>query len=81
MNGNWFLTGSRDSKIKVYDIRKTEKEFNCFEGHDDPINVVGWHPFKEDLFASASNGAKNGQIIYWSASLGSMLHKIDNAHD
>jgi WD40 repeat protein len=60
VNGNWFLTGSRDSKIKVFDIRKTEKEFNCFEGHDDQIAVVAWHPFKEDLFASASSAPHHG---------------------
>jgi WD40 repeat protein len=40
--------------MKVFDIRKTEKEINCFEGHDEKITVVAWHPFKEDLFASAS---------------------------
>jgi polyadenylation factor subunit 2 len=81
VNGNWFLTGSRDSKIKVYDIRKLDQEFNVFEGHDDPVNVVAWHPFKEDLFASATHSQKNGQIIYWHASSGVMLHKIDFAHE
>lgn len=81
INGNWFLTGSKDCKIKVFDVRKAEKEFYCFEGHEDPVNVVSWHPFKEDLFVSGSNGSRNGQLIYWAASLGHMLHKIDNAHD
>jgi len=34
VNGNWFLTGSKDQKIKVFDIRKAQSEINCFEGHD-----------------------------------------------
>lgn len=29
VNGNWLLTGSRDSTIKIHDIR-TMKEFNVF---------------------------------------------------
>jgi len=35
INGNWFLTGSKDSKLKVFDIRKADSEFNCFQGHDE----------------------------------------------
>ena len=64
VNGNWLLTGSRDSKIKVFDIRNMSQEVNCFEGHEDKVNVVTWHPTKEELFASASH---NGQIILWAA--------------
>ena len=55
-------------------------EFNCFEGHEDHVTVVTWHPHKEELFASASH---NGQIIFWlakSAGRDGMLHRIDNAH-
>ena len=55
VNGIWFLTGSRDHKIKVFDIRKIDIEINQFEGHDDKVNVVTWHPIKEELFASASH--------------------------
>ena len=35
INGNWFLTGSKDSKIKVFDLRKPSLEINCYEGHED----------------------------------------------
>lgn len=55
-------------------------EFNCFEGHEDQVTVVAWHPHKEELFASASH---NGQIIFWlakSAGREGMLHRIDGAH-
>ncbi len=69
MNGNWFLSASKDSKIKIFDLRKTDKEFNCFEGHQDSVSVVAWHPYKEELFASASGSStqlkENGQIIFW----------------
>lgn len=77
VNGNWFLTGSRDQKIKVFDVRRTDKEFNCFEGHDEQVTVLAWHPFKEELFVSASSASNNGQIIFWQALSGGMLHKID----
>ena len=54
INGNWLLTGSRDSSLKVHDIR-TMKEFNVFQRHEDQVTVVAWHPYKEELFASASH--------------------------
>jgi len=78
----WFLTGSKDHKIKLFDIRKMDQEMQSFEAHDDKVNVVTWHPTKEELFASASN---NGQIILWSANQMNkpgegLLHKIENAH-
>ena len=41
-----------------------QQEVNCFEGHECKVNVVTWHPTKEELFASASH---NGEIILWSA--------------
>lgn len=40
-----------------------------------------WHPFKEELFASA---AHDGHIIIWAASMlgkEGMLHKIEKAHN
>jgi len=53
INGNWLLTGSQDASLKVHDIR-VMKEFNHFQGHDNQVTSVDWHPFKEELFASGS---------------------------
>lgn len=75
VNGNWLLTGSRDATVKVHDIRMM-KEFNVFQKHEDQVTVVAWHPFKEELFASASH---NGEIMYWLANSGH-LHTISKAH-
>lgn len=38
--------------------------------------MVAWHPYKEELFASASH---NGQIIYWLANSGHLC-TVEKAH-
>ena len=38
INGIYLLTGGRDQKIKLFDIRKMNAgEVGCFEGHTDPV--------------------------------------------
>ena len=64
INGNWFLTGSKDCHIKVYDLRKANYEINCYACKEDPVQVVAWHPHKEELFAS---GTQKGAVAFWTA--------------
>ena len=45
-------------------------------GHEDQVTVVAWHPFKEELFATASH---DGQISYWLTGSG-ILHHVPEAH-
>ncbi len=52
------------------------KEFNIFQGHDNQVTTVDWHPFKEELFVS---GSLSGQIIFWHANFGH-LHTTEKAH-
>ena len=77
VNGTYLLSGGRDYKIKLYDIRKIEKEVKQFDGHKDAILTVQWHPFKEEIFASAD---QLGTISFWKQSYGK-LHDIKNAHN
>jgi polyadenylation factor subunit 2 len=37
INGNWFLTGSKDCHIKVYDLRKPSYEINVYACKEDPV--------------------------------------------
>jgi WD40 repeat protein len=61
INGNWLLTGSQDMSLKIHDIRMM-KELQHFQGHDNQVTTVAWHPHKEELFVS---GSLSGQIIFW----------------
>jgi WD40 repeat protein len=38
------------------------KDLCDFEGHPDEVIAIQWHPFKEEIFASA---CKAGQISFW----------------
>ena len=53
VNGIYLLTGSKDHQIKLFDIRNMSGPVREFEGHKDAVLVVEWHPFKEEIFASA----------------------------
>ena len=75
INGNWLLTGSQDMSLKIHDIRMM-KELQHFQGHDNQVTTVAWHPHKEELFVS---GSLSGQIIFWQANYG-LLHMIERAH-
>ena len=53
-----------------------KQEVKEFEGHKDAVLVVQWHPFKEEIFASA---CQSGQISFWKQNYGK-LHDIKQAH-
>jgi polyadenylation factor subunit 2 len=52
VNGIYLLTGSRDSKIKLFDIRAMDREVKEMEDVSSMIGSLLWHPFKEEVFAS-----------------------------
>jgi len=39
-----------------------QQEVKEFEGHKDSVLVIQWHPFKEEIFATA---CQSGQISFW----------------
>ena len=50
-NGNWLLSGSKDTSIKIFDIR-VMKNFSTLKSHHASISALEWHPEWEELFAS-----------------------------
>lgn len=45
---------SSDKTIALWDMRNLSKKLHSFENHSDEILQVGWSPFHEACFASAS---------------------------
>ncbi|EUB63268.1 WD repeat-containing protein 33 [Echinococcus granulosus] len=78
MNGNWFLTASRDHLIKLFDLRYMRTELQTFRGHKKEVTRVAWHSCHESLFAS---GSGDGAIHFWCAGTETELGVIDDAHD
>ncbi|KAL7712790.1 Polyadenylation factor subunit [Entamoeba marina] len=51
-NGKWFLTCSKDHKIKLHDIRMINQPLMTFSRHDKDVTTINWHPINEDYFVS-----------------------------
>lgn len=76
INGNLFLSGSKDHTVKVSDIRMM-KELQTFKGHDSEVNTICWHPVHQEVFCSAGADQK---IIYWKVG-DEKSFTIKKAHD
>ena len=61
-NGQWLITASRDHSIKLFDIRRLNRELQTFRGHKKEALCLSWHPFHEELFCS---GGSDGAIFFW----------------
>lgn len=77
LNPNWFLSGSRDNLVKVFDIR-TMKEFQTNRAHKKEITALTWHPTNERLFGS---GSHDGAIHQWFVGESESQAEITGAHD
>lgn len=59
-----FLTGSKDSKISLWDIRKPEFKLYTFESHGDAVSLpdqvikLEWCPYDVNYFSSCSEDNK-----------------------
>jgi polyadenylation factor subunit 2 len=62
MNGWWLLSGAKDHKVKLVDIRKMNRELATFGGHRAEVSALDWHPVHERLFSSAT---MDGAIRYF----------------
>jgi WD40 repeat protein len=51
-NGNSFVTGGRDQKLKLFDLRRTADALMTFNGHKNEITALAMHPHDETLFVS-----------------------------
>ena len=63
----WLLTGSMDTTIKLFDLRKMQ-ELYTFQGHKKDVWCLSWHPMHHGLFAS---GGRDGMLNYWIVGQGS----------
>ena len=77
LNPYWFLSGSRDNLVKVFDIR-TMKDFQTNRAHKKEITSLTWHPTSERLFAS---GSHDGVIHHWFVGESETQGEITGAHD
>jgi len=76
--GNLFATGSKDSTVKIFDIRALGRTVSTFRGHSSEVRVMQWHPQHDNLLLS---GDYNGQLAYWVVGESSSAHtRIENAH-
>lgn len=59
------VTGSEDSSISFFDMRKKDKPINTLMGHGGTVTAVSW-AYDESLLASAD---ANGMVILWTRKL------------
>jgi WD domain, G-beta repeat len=60
-NGNWLLSGSKDTTCKLFELRMN-RELQRFLGHTKEVNTVAWHPLQESLFVT---GGADDAILHW----------------
>jgi polyadenylation factor subunit 2 len=77
LNPHWFLSGSRDNLVKLFDIR-IMKDFQTMRAHKKEITSLAWHPTSERLFAS---GSHDGAIHHWFVGDSETQGEITGAHD
>ncbi|CAD8189551.1 unnamed protein product [Paramecium pentaurelia] len=53
-NEYFFITGSEDKRINLFDMRNTEKPLHTFESHGDQILSLKWSPHNMKIFVSSS---------------------------
>jgi WD40 repeat protein len=68
MNGNVLVTGSEDTKAKVWDLR-TQKCINTFREHSGIINSIQLSPDAR----WAATGGDDGALKIWDISSGKVL--------
>lgn len=83
LNGNWFLTSSKDHTIKLFDLRNLTQEMQVFKtehlvGRGNEQTCLKWHPIHEGLFAS---GGGNGYVHFWYVNEPDEVGVIKQAHD
>lgn len=70
-------TGSRDTSVRVFDIR-TFKQLEVFNGHKKDVACVAWHPVHHDVLSS---GDFDGTLIHWTLASASPRVVLEKAHD
>ncbi|EGD75123.1 hypothetical protein PTSG_06778 [Salpingoeca rosetta] len=76
-DGNALLSASRDSLIKLYDIRMM-KEVHTYRAHRKEVNSLAWHPLYEDMFVS---GGADGDLHFWLQGTETPIGSMERAHE
>eukprot|EP01094_Clydonella_sp_ATCC50884_P011283 TRINITY_DN2108_c0_g1_i3.p1 TRINITY_DN2108_c0_g1~~TRINITY_DN2108_c0_g1_i3.p1 ORF type:complete len:423 (+),score=113.76 TRINITY_DN2108_c0_g1_i3:39-1271(+) len=58
----FFISGSTDKTIRLWDTRKLTKPVYSFYGHTDEVYTVQWSPSSPLVFAS---GSKDRRVMIW----------------
>nr|XP_043623000.1 WD-40 repeat-containing protein MSI1-like [Erigeron canadensis] len=62
----WLVaTGSTDSTVKLFDLRKFVAPLHTFKRHEDEVIQIGWSPHDETILASSCTGRR---LMVWDAS-------------
>ena len=77
-NEHFFLTGSADRTIGLWDMRNLSERVHSFESHTDEILQIQWSPHEETVFASAS---ADRRINIWDASRVGEEQDAEDAED
>ena len=75
-NGKYIISGSRDSTIKIWDI-KTEKCLKTLEGHKYSVNSVAISPNGKYIVS----GSSDSTIKIWNIKTGENIYTIDNTYN
>ena len=65
INGNWFLSASRDKTVRLYDIRIIREKDPCMfvlNEHAAEVYAAAWHPLYESVLAT---GGYDGSMLFW----------------
>ena len=60
-NGNWLLSGSKDTTCKLFELRMN-RELQRFLGHNKEVSTLAWHPLQESLFVT---GGTDDALMHW----------------
>ncbi|KAJ6234026.1 wd40 repeat family [Anaeramoeba flamelloides] len=57
-NTNFLITGSSDTTIRLWDLRRIKKHLHSFEAHDKPVYSVQWNPHNVNIFGSSGDDSR-----------------------
>ncbi|KAJ6238599.1 wd40 repeat family [Anaeramoeba flamelloides] len=57
-NSNFLITGSSDTTIRLWDLRRIKKHLHSFEAHDKPVYSVQWNPHNNNIFGSSGDDSR-----------------------
>ena len=63
-NGNWFLSGSRDQHLKLWDLRALDEPIRDYACENKGVTSIAWHPVHEDMWVSGGMDGINDNSAF-----------------